>query len=76
MRIVLDTNVLVSGLLTPFGTSGDIVRMAFSGDLVLFLDARILSEYRDVLYRSKFGFNKEDVATLLEFIKLEGDRHR
>jgi putative PIN family toxin of toxin-antitoxin system len=72
MRIVLDTNILVSGLLTPFGSSGEIVRMVFSNQLTLFLDARILSEYRDVLHRPKFSFNKDDVATLLEFIKYYG----
>jgi uncharacterized protein len=72
MRIALDTNILVSGLLTPFGSSGEIVRMVFSGELTLFLDARILSEYRDVLQRPKFSFNQDDVATLLEFIKYYG----
>lgn len=34
MKIVLDTNVLVSGLLQPFGPSGQIVRLVASGDLV------------------------------------------
>ena len=35
MKIVLDTNVLVSGLLTPFGASAQIVRMVASGQLVV-----------------------------------------
>ena len=35
MKIVLDTNVLVSGLLQPFGPSGQIVRLVAAGDLVL-----------------------------------------
>ncbi|MFZ1984552.1 MAG: putative toxin-antitoxin system toxin component, PIN family [Desulfatitalea sp.] len=72
MRIVLDTNVLVSGLLTPFGSSGEIVRMLFSGELSLYIDVRILSEYRDVLSRPKFQFNKEHIATLLLFIHQNG----
>ena len=72
MKIVLDTNVLVSGLLTPFGSSGEIVRMVFSNELTLFLDARFLSEYRDVLHRPKFSFNTDDVAVLIEFIKYYG----
>ena len=58
MRIVLDTNVLVSGLLTPFGSSGEIVRMVFSGELILCIDARILSEYKEVLNRPKFKFDE------------------
>ena len=72
MRIVLDTNVLVSGLLTPFGPSGEIVRMISAGILILQYDSRILLEYQEVLYRPKFQFNKEHIDTLLAFIKQNG----
>ena len=72
MKIVLDTNVLVSGLLTPFGSSGEIVRMVFSGEILLYIDARILSEYQDVLHRPKFKFNKDHIGILLDFIKQYG----
>lgn len=68
MKIVLDTNVLVSGLLTPYGSSGEIVRMVFSGELHLYLDARIMAEYREVLFRPKFQFNASQIDTLLNFI--------
>jgi putative PIN family toxin of toxin-antitoxin system len=72
MKIVLDTNVLVSGLLTPFGSSGEIVRMVSAGILILQYDSRILSEYQDVLYRPKFQFNKDHIDTLLSFLKQNG----
>lgn len=72
MKIVLDTNVLVSGLLTPFGTSGEIVRMVSAGKLVLQYDSRILLEYKDVLYRPKFQFNKEQIDSLLDYIEKNG----
>ena len=72
MKIVLDTNVLVSGLLTPFGPSGKIVRMLFSGELILNIDARILSEYQEVLNRPKFKFDKEHISILIDFIKQYG----
>jgi uncharacterized protein len=68
MNIVLDTNVLVSGLLSPFGPPGKIVRMVSSGEIRLLFDARILSEYRDVLQREKFRFDPKDVEVLLDFI--------
>lgn len=68
MNIVLDTNVLVSGLLTPFGSSGEIVRMVSAGVLVLQYDSRILLEYRDVLCRPKFQFNKGQIDLLLDYI--------
>ncbi|MCA1765997.1 MAG: putative toxin-antitoxin system toxin component, PIN family [Desulfobulbaceae bacterium] len=72
MKIVLDTNVLVSGLLTPFGTSGEIIRMVSSGQLSLCYDARILTEYRDVLLRPRFRFNPEHVSPLLDYIQHAG----
>ena len=72
MKIVLDTNVLVSGLLTPFGTSGEIVRMISAGKLILQYDSRILLEYQDVLYRPKFRFDKDQIELLIDYIKKNG----
>lgn len=72
MKIVLDTNVLVSGLLQPFGPSGQIVRLVASGELVLGHDPRILAEYQEVLLREKFGFDPERIAVLLEEIRASG----
>jgi uncharacterized protein len=72
MRIVLDTNVLVAGLLSPFGPCAEIVRMVSSDELTLYLDARILSEYDEVLRRPKFGFRIDRVAALLDCIEHSG----
>src|SRR5262249_34598463 len=72
MKIVLDTNVLVSGLLQPFGPSGQIVRLVASGDLVLCHDSRVLAEYQEVLLRAKFRFDRERVGSLLEQIRADG----
>jgi putative PIN family toxin of toxin-antitoxin system len=68
MKIVLDTNVLVAGLLSPFGPCGDIVRMVFSGSLTLCVDARVLSEYHEVLNRPKFHFDPDKVVSVLDYI--------
>ena len=72
MKIVLDTNVLVSGLLQVFGPSGQIVRLVASGELILCYDPRILVEYRDVLFRKKFRFDPERVDALLDQITAGG----
>ena len=64
MKIVLDTNVLVSGLLNPYGPPGRIVQMVAAGALQLCFDARIICEYRDVLVRPVFGFQAEHVEAL------------
>jgi len=73
LRIVLDTNVLVSGLLSPFGPPGEIVRMVSSGALVLCLDARIFAEYDVVLSRPRFGFDADSVAALLDYIDVRSE---
>jgi putative PIN family toxin of toxin-antitoxin system len=73
VRIVLDTNVLVSGLLNPYGPPGRIVEAVAVGDLVLCYDARILLEYEDVLLRPKFRLNPRRVSPLLESITTFGE---
>lgn len=72
MKIVLDTNVIVSGLLSPFGCPSEIVRMVAAGALELCYDARVISEYRSVLLRPKFSFDRVHVNYLLEQIKADG----
>jgi putative PIN family toxin of toxin-antitoxin system len=69
MRIVPDTNVLVAGLLTPFGTCGEIVRMMTSGSFSLCADARILVEYNDVLRRPHFDIDPSRAEAVLEYIR-------
>ncbi|MFZ3138592.1 MAG: putative toxin-antitoxin system toxin component, PIN family [Thermodesulfovibrionales bacterium] len=72
MNIVLDTNVLVAGLLSPFGACGEIVLMVSSGEITLSFDARILAEYDEVLRRPKFHFEDEKVTALLDYIVHRG----
>jgi uncharacterized protein len=72
LRIVLDTNVLVAGLLSPFGPCGEIVRMVASAELLLCFDARVLSEYREVLARPKFRLDREEVNVLLDHVERVG----
>lgn len=73
MIIVLDTNVLVSGLLKGNSSAGTIVRLVAKGNLQVAYDARVLTEYRDVLSRAKFGLRKKEVDVLLLQIKEEGE---
>lgn len=72
MRVVLDTNVLVSGLMSPHGPPGQIVRWLAAGSLRACFDADILAEYREVLHRPAFGFRSEQVDELLRQIASRG----
>ncbi len=68
---VLDTNVLVSGLLNPSGHPGRLLDAVLSGHLILALDDRIYAEYSAVLMRPKIRFDKSDVRDLLSFFRMQ-----
>lgn len=72
MRIVLDTNVLVSGLLSASGPPGWIVEAVLAGVLELALDTAIRQEYEDVLRRPEFDSPPEIVEDLLAAIDAFG----
>lgn len=65
MRIVIDTNVVVSALLTDHGAPAQVVDLCIAGDLELAVDGRILAEYHEVLHRAAFHFEARDVAGFL-----------
>ena len=73
MRVVIDTNVLVSGLLSPFGPPGTIMGLLAAGRLCPCYDARILAEYDAVLKRSAFPFRDNEVAALMAQIRSGGE---
>ena len=72
MIIVLDTNVIISGILRPYGRPAAILRLVVSGLLTPAYDQRILGEYREFLTRPKFPFPEESVADFLDQIENEG----
>lgn len=74
MEAVIDTNVLVSGLLNPSGSPGEIVDLVFSGQVEPVFDDRIFHEYALVLRREKFSFPLDIVDELLAAINVLG-RH-
>ena len=73
MRIVLDTNVLVSALLSPNGVPASIVNAILDDTVTILVDDRILLEYREVLQRPKFAFPKDAFHPLLEFLEHHGE---
>lgn len=73
MKIVLDTNVLVAGLLSPFGYPAKVLQLLLTGELTLCYDARVLAEYRDVLARPKFAFDGERTDAVLDYLEHTGE---
>ena len=69
MRVVLDTNVIVSGVLTTHGTCAQIVDMLGEGIFEICTDDRILDEYDSVLHRSHLGIVPEDSDIVIELVR-------
>jgi uncharacterized protein len=76
MRVVVDTNVIVSGILNPHGSPGHIVNLLLSEVITALYDDRILSEYHEVLLRPVLGFSSADVMALLDFVESAGEHVR
>jgi putative PIN family toxin of toxin-antitoxin system len=67
---VLDTNVLVSGLLSPSAPPGRLIDALLGRRLRLALDDRIEIEYREVLARPRLGIpsiRQEAFLAILQF---------
>jgi putative PIN family toxin of toxin-antitoxin system len=54
VKVVIDANVLVSALLSPFGGPSQILELVSSSKITLLIDSRIFAEYREVLKRKRF----------------------
>ena len=67
MKVVLDTNVLVSGLLTRHGNCARILELVVEGVLTLCLDGRIRSEYTRVCHEPRLGLDLGEVEEFLRF---------
>ena len=73
MRIVLDTNVLVSGLLNPNGAPGRIVDLLIAGQVQVLYDDRILGEYREVLTRPQLAIDPSSTQAVIDYLLFSGE---
>lgn len=71
---VIDTNVLVSAMLTHNKQSAtfQVLEALFANQIIPLYNDEIISEYEVVLHRAKFGFSEEDVRHYLEAMKQVG----
>ena len=70
---VFDTNVLVSGFLSPHGGPGRIVEWLRSGAVRAGLDDRIIADYEEALARPEFNLPRHDVSIVLRQIKSQAE---
>ncbi len=67
LRIVLDTNMVVSALLNPEGLPRTVLTVSVTRPVRLYVSIEILDEYKTVLARPKFAISK---GSRLEFMQL------
>jgi putative PIN family toxin of toxin-antitoxin system len=73
LNVVIDTNIIVSALLSPRGLSAKLLNLVLEKKIIIVYDNNILFEYLDVLNREKFKLDKELVNIIINFITKEGE---
>jgi len=73
MKVVLDTNVIVSALLSPAGAPAKVFNLILNGNVTIVYDNAILSEYIEVLGRDYLKINQELASIVLDFIEKDGE---
>jgi uncharacterized protein len=73
LRLVIDTNVVVSAALTPEGLQRTTFLLAITKPARLYVSQPILEEYAEVLSRPEFKIRKGLRQQLLQLIKNRGN---
>jgi len=74
MLVVLDTNVVVSGLLSETGKPGRILDLALENRFQVAYDDRILGEYEDVLARPELRIRPARARAVIAYMELTGQQ--
>jgi putative PIN family toxin of toxin-antitoxin system len=68
IRIVVDTNVVVSGALTDEGLPASVLDLAANGKVLMLVSPDVLAEYAEVLRRPRFKLSPAHVNRVLSVI--------
>ncbi len=70
IRVVLDTNILISALLSPAGAPTQVfLRAIGDSDIQLCVSGTIYSEYEEVMRRPRLGRSESEVANALRAVR-------
>lgn len=77
-RIILDTNVLYSGLYSSQGASFKILEAIEEGKLQTVLSTTLLFEYEDILKRNqtKLGLSTHEIEKILNYFCLQSEHQK
>jgi uncharacterized protein len=73
IRAVVDTNVLVSALISPTGNEALILLAVRQGLVKPSFSEEILQEYAEVLARPKFAFPRDEIEALIAMLQSQGE---
>lgn len=68
MRVICDTNVLISGILFG-GKPRELLQLCSSGKITNFTSPELLKEVEEVLLRVKFGLDQEQVYGIIRLFR-------
>lgn len=74
MRVVLDTNILISACWKADGLEDCVVKLGLEGRFEIVTSPDLWDEYRDVLNRAKFARQRERIDTLLAALEAKALR--
>lgn len=69
IKVVLDTNILVSANLKPESLPALVVSMALSHGIQMYVSSQVLEEYEQVLQRPKFRFAPDHIEAFLQLVR-------
>jgi putative PIN family toxin of toxin-antitoxin system len=73
LKVVIDTNVLISSRISAAGNPAKIMNLIAEGKIELCYSSDILNEYKRVLAYNKFNFSSESQELTIEDIKNVGN---
>jgi putative PIN family toxin of toxin-antitoxin system len=76
IRVVLDTNIIVSALFQPLDPSAQIFVMSLGGAVQLCVGGNVYAEYEEVISRPRLKRSQEIIAATLQAIREKGLRVR
>lgn len=69
MNLIIDTNIIVSALLSPDGRVFQLLTEVLDGKYTVFISEEVYEEYDEVLHRENFVFEEEIISYILEWFR-------
>lgn len=69
MNLIIDTNIIVSALLSQDGRAFQLLSDVLDGKYTVFISEEVYEEYDEVLHREKFGFDEEIISYILGWFR-------